>query len=211
MSQFRILCVALSLSLCLGEAQAQKTISDTQAPSQPETASEEGFGETYGEQVEREQDEIEAQAKAAEENTNSVLATVPQDNSIDYQGIANAVFAKSQPTQASTQAVDPIAENQPKTYEDITYTLTDNTSKATLGMGHTIELKLRTSSNLKWNFDKEFKSLEFLSEDTKDEYLHITFKAKAPGQETLYFDCLDVGDPLNIKVLETKLMIITVE
>lgn len=203
--------MVLSLSLCFGEAQAEKAISDNQGSTQQETTSGGVFGETYGEQVEREQDEIEAQAKAEEQNSNSVLATVPQDNSIDYQGIANAVFAKSQPTQAQNQPQVPTAEAQPKTYEDIIYTLTDSTSKATLGMGHTIELKLRTSSNLKWNFDKEFKSLEFLSEETKGEYLHVIFKAKAPGQETLYFDCLEMGDPLNIKVLETKLMVVTVE
>ena len=99
----------------------------------------------------------------------------------------------------------------PKVYEDIIMTLVEPTSKTVLGMGHTIDIKLRAGSNLKWNFDKEYKSLEFISERTEDGFVHAVFKAKEPGRETVYFDCLDVGDPLNVKVLETKLISVKVE
>lgn len=215
MSQIKVLGLALMLSLIYGNIQAQTTNvqKNMGLPAREETPAAietDGFGETYGEQMEREQAAAQAATQAREESQNSVIATVPQDSTIDYQGIANAFFAKDQPQKADAVQAD-VQKAQPKTYEDVIFTITDSTSHTTLGMGHTIDLKLRTSSNLKWNFDKEFKSLEFLSDRTEDGFFHVVFKAKAPGQETLYFDCLDVSNPENIKVLETKLMVVTVE
>ncbi len=215
MSQIKVLGLALMLSLIYGNIQAQTTNvqKNMGLPAREETPAAietDGFGETYGEQMEREQAAAQAATQAREESQNSVIATVPQDSTIDYQGIANAFFTKDQPQKADAVQAD-VQKAQPKTYEDVIFTITDSTSHTTLGMGHTIDLKLRTSSNLKWNFDKEFKSLEFLSDRTEDGFFHVVFKAKAPGQETLYFDCLDVSNPENIKVLETKLMVVTVE
>lgn len=225
MSQIKVLGLALLLSFMCGKVQAQAV--DSQG-EMPRAAREEvqkvedsgGFEETYAEQVAREQMEQEQAAQQAEqarqESENSVLATVPQGSSsnvntpIDYKGIANAYFSGNKEEKAENSA-DKAEKPQPKTYEDVIFTITEPTSKATLGMGHTIDLKLRTSSNLKWNFDKEFQSLEYLSERTEDGFFHVVFKAKAPGQETVYFDCLDVGNPDNIQVLETKLIVIKVE
>ena len=216
MSQIKVLGLASVLSFLAGSVYAQDAT--FQAGETVQSALENlqtssnlsGFEETYGEQIAREQAAAQAAEQESKENQNSVLATVPQDSTIDYKGIANAFFAKDQPQKADETQAD-VQKAQPKTYEDVLFTITDPTSHATLGMGHTIDLKLRTSSNLKWNFDKELKTLEFLSERTEDGFFHAVFKAKAPGQETLYFDCLDVGNPENIKVLETKLMIVTVE
>lgn len=173
------------------------------------TGSVDGFGETYGEQVEREQDAIEAAAAAAEAESNTILAPMPQDSTVDYGSIADAIFS-SGGTRAD-QKGKAGAKEAPKVYEDIIMTLVEPTSKTVLGMGHTIDIKLRAGSNLKWNFDKEYKSLEFISERTEDGFVHAVFKAKEPGRETVYFDCLDVGDPLNVKVLETKLISVKVE
>ncbi len=216
MSQIKVLSLAFAFGLICGTTQAQEVSSpreETQENMQTSSGLS-GFGETYGEQIAREQEEQaraaqEAQAEA-QENQNSVLAKVPENNTIDYKGIANAFFAGGQ-NQAEETAAAQQAKAQPKTYEDIVFTITEPTSQITLGMGHTLDLKLRTSSNLKWNFDKEFKSLEYISERTEDGFFHIVFKAKAPGQETLYFDCLDVGNPTNIQVLETKLIVVKVE
>ena len=169
------------------------------------TGSVDGFGETYGEQVEREQDAIEAAAAAAKAESNTILAPMPQDSTVDYGSIADAIFSSG-----GTRA-DQKGKEAPKVYEDIIMTLVEPTSKTVLGMGHTIDIKLRAGSNLKWNFDKEYKSLEFISERTEDGFVHAVFKAKEPGRETVYFDCLDVGDPLNVKVLETKLISVKVE
>lgn len=217
MSQIKVLGLASVLSFLAGSVYAQEATFQAGETAQStleslQTSSNlSGFGETYGEQIAREQAAEQAAEQANQESQNSVLATVPQDNSsIDYKGIANAFFAKDQAQKADANEAD-AQKAQPKTYDDVIFTITDPTSHATLGMGHTIDLKLRTSSNLKWNFDKEFKSLEFLSDRTEDGFFHAVFKAKAPGQETLYFDCLDVGNPENIKVLETKLMVVTVE
>lgn len=173
------------------------------------TGSVDGFGETYGEQVEREQDAIEAAAAAAKAESNTILAPMPQDSTVDYGSIADAIFS-SGGTRAD-QKGKAGAKEVPKVYEDIIMTLVEPTSKTVLGMGHTIDIKLRAGSNLKWNFDKEYKSLEFISERTEDGFVHAVFKAKEPGRETVYFDCLDVGDPLNVKVLETKLISVKVE
>ena len=52
------------------------------------TGSVDGFGETYGEQVEREQDAIEAAAAAAKAESNTILAPMPQDSTVDYGSIA---------------------------------------------------------------------------------------------------------------------------
>ena len=123
--------------------------------------------------------------------------------------IAAAIFS-SGGTRADQKGKAGVKE-APKVYEDIIMTLVEPTSKTVLGMGHTIDIKLRAGSNLKWNFDKEYKSLEFISERTEDGFVHAVFKAKEPGRETVYFDCLDVGDPLNVKVLETKLISVKVE
>ena len=172
------------------------------------TGSVDGFGETYGEQVEREQDAIEA-AAAAKAESNTILAPMPQDSTVDYGSIADAIFS-SGGTRADQKGKAGVKE-APKVYEDIIMTLVEPTSKTVLGMGHTIDIKLRAGSNLKWNFDKEYKSLEFISERTEDGFVHAVFKAKEPGRETVYFDCLDVGDPLNVKVLETKLISVKVE
>ena len=173
------------------------------------TGSVDGFGETYGEQVEREQDAIEAAAAAAKAESNTILAPMPQDSTVDYGSIADAIFS-SGGTRAD-QKGKAGAKEAPKVYEDIIMTLVEPTSKTVLGMGHTIDIKMRAGSNLKWNFDKEYKSLEFISERTEDGFVHAVFKAKEPGRETVYFDCLDVGDPLNVKVLETKLISVKVE
>ena len=54
------------------------------------TGSVDGFGETYGEQVEREQDAIEAAAAAAKAESNTILAPMPQDSTVDYGSIADA-------------------------------------------------------------------------------------------------------------------------
>lgn len=209
----------ISLSLCLiaGGSLAQQapreespeTAAAAAAAMEAAMASQDGFGSTYGEQVERQQEALEAAEKAEKENESSVMATVPQDSSVDYGSIANAIFS----TPASTSAEKPAPNNgEPvKAYEDIIMTLTEPTTQSELGMGHTIDIKLRSASNLQWNFDKEYKSLEFLSSRTEDGYFHAVFKAKAPGKETIYFDCLDIGDPLNIKVLETKLLVVKVE
>lgn len=172
------------------------------------TGSVDGFGETYGEQVEREQDAIEA-AAAAKAESNTILAPMPQDSTVDYGSIADAIFS-SGGTRTDQKGKAGVKE-APKVYEDIIMTLVEPTSKTVLGMGHTIDIKLRAGSNLKWNFDKEYKSLEFISERTEDGFVHAVFKAKEPGRETVYFDCLDVGDPLNVKVLETKLISVKVE
>ena len=160
------------------------------------TGSVDGFGETYGEQVEREQDAIEAAAAAAKAESNTILAPMPQDSTVDYGSIADAIFS-SGGTRTDQKGKAGVKEAP--------------TSKTVLGMGHTIDIKLRAGSNLKWNFDKEYKSLEFISERTEDGFVHAVFKAKEPGRETVYFDCLDVGDPLNVKVLETKLISVKVE
>lgn len=208
----------ISLSLCLiaGGSLAQQAPREESpeaaaaaAAMEAAMAPQDGFGPTYGEQVERQQEALEAAEKAEKESESSVLATVPQDSSVDYGSIANAIFS----TPAKTAAGKPAANNagQPKAYEDIIMTLTEPTTQSELGMGHTIDIKLRSASNLQWNFDKEYKSLEFLSSRTEDGYFHAVFKAKAPGKETIYFDCLDVGDPLNVKVLETKLLVVKVE
>ncbi len=215
MSQIKFLWVALGLGILSGTAQAQDATFQAGATAESTLDSLQastglnGFGETYGEQMAREQDEAEAIAQEEKESQGSVLATVPQNSTIDYKGIANAFFAGNQ--NPDTAEAEQEAPAKPKTYEDVIFTLTEPTSQTVLGMGHTIDLKLRTSSNLKWNFDKEFKSLEFLSERTEDGFFHAVFKAKAPGQETLYFDCLDVGNPTNIQVLETKLIVVKVE
>ena len=169
------------------------------------TGSVDGFGETYGEQVEREQDAIEAAAAAAKAESNTILAPMPQDSTVDYGSIADAIFS-SGGTRADQKGKAGVKE-APKVYEDIIMTLVEPTSKTVLGMGHTIDIKLRAGSN----FDKEYKSLEFISERTEDGFVHAVFKAKEPGRETVYFDCLDVGDPLNVKVLETKLISVKVE
>lgn len=208
----------ISLSLCLiaGGSFAQQAPREESpeaaaaaAAMEAAMASQDGFGPTYGEQVERQQEALEEAEKAEKESESSVLATVPQDSSVDYGSIANAIFS----TPAKTAAGKPTTNNagQPKAYEDIIMTLTEPTTQSELGMGHTIDIKLRSASNLQWNFDKEYKSLEFLSSRTEDGYFHAVFKAKAPGKETIYFDCLDVGDPLNVKVLETKLLVVKVE
>ena len=166
------------------------------------TGSVDGFGETYGEQVEREQDAIEAAAAAAKAESNTILAPMPQDSTVDYGSIADAIFS-SGGTRTDQKGKAGVKE--------VIMTLVEPTSKTVLGMGHTIDIKLRAGSNLKWNFDKEYKSLEFISERTEDGFVHAVFKAKEPGRETVYFDCLDVGDPLNVKVLETKLISVKVE
>ena len=57
------------------------------------TGSVDGFGETYGEQVEREQDAIEAAAAAAKAESNTILAPMPQDSTVDYGSIADAIFS----------------------------------------------------------------------------------------------------------------------
>lgn len=57
------------------------------------TGSVDGFGETYGEQVEREQDAIEAAAAAAKAESNTILAPMPQDSTVDYGSIAAAIFS----------------------------------------------------------------------------------------------------------------------
>lgn len=168
------------------------------------TGSVDGFGETYGEQ-----DAIEAAAAAAKAESNTILAPMPQDSTVDYGSIADAIFS-SGGTRTDQKGKAGVKE-APKVYEDIIMTLVEPTSKTVLGMGHTIDIKLRAGSNLKWNFDKEYKSLEFISERTEDGFVHAVFKAKEPGRETVYFDCLDVGDPLNVKVLETKLISVKVE
>lgn len=216
MFQIKVLGLAFMLSLLCGEGNAQNATfqagetAESSLENLQTSSSLSGFGETYGEQMAREQNEAETVAQEEKESQSSVLATVPQNSAIDYKGIANAYFAGNQETKAENVASEQ-EKQQPKTYEDVVFTLTEPTSQAVLGMGHTIDLKLRTSPNLKWNFDKEFKSLEFLSERTEDGFFHVVFKAKAPGQETIYFDCLDVGNPTNIQVLETKLMVVKVE
>ena len=147
---------------------------------------------------------LESAVRAASENP---AKSIGVDN--DYGSIAAAIFS-SGGTRAD-QKGKAGAKEAPKVYEDIIMTLVEPTSKTVLGMGHTIDIKLRAGSNLKWNFDKEYKSLEFISERTEDGFVHAVFKAKEPGRETVYFDCLDVGDPLNVKVLETKLISVKVE
>lgn len=143
------------------------------------TGSVDGFGETYGEQVEREQDAIEAAAAAAKAESNTILAPMPQDSTVDYGSIADAIFS-SGGTRADQKGKAGVKE-APKVYEDIIMTLVEPTSKTVLGMGHTIDIKLRAGSNLKWNFDKEYKSLEFISERTEDGFVHAVFKAKNPA------------------------------
>ncbi len=105
---------------------------------------------------------------------------------------------------ASPNASAKLSEPAVQQSEDIIMTLTEPSSKANLGMGRTIDIKLRSASNLNWNFDKEYKSLEYLSSRDEDGFFHIVFKAKAPGKETVYFDCLDVADPMNVKVLDVN-------
>jgi len=185
------------------EAAQAQTLQET-APTQPE----EGFGATYGEMVARQQEAIEAAQKVKEQEKETVLAPVPQDSDIDYGSIAAAVFSQGETSEKAPDAKTTAGSR--KNDDDIVMTLTEPTSEAELGMGRTIEVKLRTSSNLNWNFDKEYKSLEYLSSRTEDGFFHIVLKAKAPGKETIYFDCLDASDPLNVRVLETKMITISV-
>ena len=175
------------------------------------------FGEAYGQQTAPRQENSTDNSRTVSGSTTSEtsgskggssIAKVPQNTTIDYQGIAN-VFFQPEPQAKTADAAQ--ASDKGSEYEDIVFTLTEPVSKSVLGMGHTIDLKVRNGANLKWNFDKEFKSLEYLSERTEDDFLHVVFKAKAPGEETVYFDCLDMSDPLNVKVLETKLIVIKVE
>ena len=221
MFQIKILICLFIASLICTESQAQQTAPRHVTPEVAATTKEMleafsndgniNFGETYGEMLEREEqeqaEEAAAASKEAEDAQSSILATVPKDSTIDYQGIADAFFPKEKAITEKSADKKPQA---PK-YEDVVFTVTESTSKVTLGMGHTIDIKIRTSSNLKWNFDKDFKSLEFLTDNTEDEYFHILYKAKAPGQETLYLDCLDISNPSDIKVLETKMVVIKVE
>lgn len=209
----------ISLSLCLitGNVFAQQAprveSPEVAAAAALEAAAQaepiDGFGPTYGEQVELQQEALEAAEKAEKENANTVLAPVPQDSEVDYGSIADAIFSNAPPSAPGAPRQN--RGESSKTYEDVVLTLTEPTTKAELGMGHTIDLKLRSASNLLWNFDKDYKSLEFLSSRNEDGYFHAVFKAKNPGKETIYFDCLDHSDPLNVKVLETKLIVITVE
>ncbi len=97
------------------------------------TGSVDGFGETYGEQVEREQDAIEAAAAAAKAESNTILAPMPQDSTVDYGSIADAIFS-SGGTRAD-QKGKAGAKEAPKVYEDIIMTLVEPTSKTVLGMG----------------------------------------------------------------------------
>ena len=194
MSQIKIIGAVLFLCLIFGETYGQQT-----APRQ------EGEGTITRESRVIRGSDNEDTGKSSN-SSGSVLATPSKDTTIDYQGIANVFFQQEQKVDGSAQK-----EEKGSEYEDVIFTLTEPVSKSVLGMGHTINLKVRTSSNLKWNYDKEFKSLEYLSEGTEDDFFHVIFKAKAPGEETIYFDCLDMSDPLNVKVLETKLIVVKVE
>lgn len=197
MSQLRALGTILCLCLMFGEAYGQQT-----APRQEDEGT-----ITRGSRVIRASDN-ESTEQSPSKSGGSLLATTPKDTTIDYQGIANVFFPQEQKKKADDPAQQ---EEKGSEYEDVVFTLAEPVSKSVLGMGHTIDLKVRTSSNLKWNYDKEFKSLEYLSERTEDDFFHVVFKAKAPGEETIYFDCLDMSDPLNVKVLETKLIVVKVE
>lgn len=213
----QLLGIGLGLCLAAGNVCAQ------QAPRQesPEVAAaealaleeaaraepEEGFGLPYGERLERQQEALEAAKKAEEAEAGNILAAVPQDSTIDYGSIADVMFSQGT---ASPNASAKLSEPAVQQSEDIIMTLTEPSSKANLGMGRTIDIKLRSASNLNWNFDKEYKSLEYLSSRDEDGFFHVVFKAKAPGKETVYFDCLDVADPMNVKVLETKMIVVKV-
>lgn len=161
-----------------------------------------GFGDSYYDQLENQKKEDAARQEAAQKKSNTVLAAPSGNDTVDYKGIANALFAQPE-AQPSAQAVN--------NYQDEIITLTQPTQKLTLGMGRTADIKVRTAPNLKWNYDKEFSTLEFLSDREEDGFQHAVYKAKAPGEETIYFDCLDMSDPADIKVLETKLIVIKVE
>ena len=184
----QLLGIGLGLCLAAGNVCAQ------QAPRQesPEVAAAEALA-------------LEATKKAEEAEAGNILAAVPQDSTIDYGSIADVMFSQGT---ASPNASAKLSEPAVQQSEDIIMTLTEPSSKANLGMGRTIDIKLRSASNLNWNFDKEYKSLEYLSSRDEDGFFHIVFKAKAPGKETVYFDCLDVADPMNVKVLETKMIVV---
>lgn len=183
-------------------AAAEAMVLEEAARTQPE----EGFGLSYGEQLERDKEAAEAAQKAEEAEAGNILASVPQDSTIDYGSIADVMFAQGEPKSAEKKQT----AADKKVNEDVVITLTEPSSKAELGLGRSIDIKLRSASNLNWNFDKEYKSLEYLSSRDEDGFFHIVFKAKEPGRETLYFDCLDTADPSNVKVLETKMIVVNV-
>ena len=166
-----------------------------------EKMSQGGFGPSYYDQLEAQKQAEAARAEEAKKVDRAVLAVPSGNDTVDYKGIANALFAQPEKEVAKKNVV----------YQDEIITLTEPTQKLTLGMGHTADLKVRTAPNLKWNYDKEFTSLEFLSDREEDGFQHAVYKAKAPGEETIYFDCLDLSDPTNVKVLETKMIVIKVE
>lgn len=164
-------------------------------------AAQSGFGDSYYDQMENQKKAEAARQEAAQKKSNTVLAAPTGNDTVDYKGIANALFAEPEAKPAAP-AVN---------YQDEIITLTQPTQKLTLGMGRTADIKVRTAPNLKWNYDKEFSTLEFLSDREEDGFQHAVYKAKAPGEETIYFDCLDMSDPADIRVLETKLIVIKVE
>ena len=200
-----------ALPICAQQAPREESpevaAAEALALEEARTQQQDGFGIPYGEQLERRQEALAAAQRASEEEAGNILASVPQDSTIDYGSIADVMFSKGEAKQdgANKQSADNQQNN-----EDIVMTLTDASSKANLGLGRTIDIKLRSASNLNWNFDKEYKSLEYLSSRNEDGFFHVVFKAKAPGSETVYLDCLDIADPMNIKVLETKIIVIKV-
>ena len=204
--------IGMSLCLFAGNVLAQQPVAQTE---QPAAESEEakapapvdGFGETYGEKVEREQSAKKAQeAETAKEEENGILAAVPADNDIDYGAIADVMFANPSAAKADNTQPQPAAPVS----ENVFVTLSDPTTKANLDLGRTIEIKIPTTANLTWNFDKEYKALDYVSDKTENGYFQVVFRGKAAGDETIYFDSLDMSDPLNVKVLETKMMVVKV-
>lgn len=198
----KMLAAVVSLMILAPAAVAQEAPrTETPEAAAANRSSQGGFGPSYYDQLEEQKQQAAARVEQEQKTDRSVLAVPTGDDKVDYKGIANALFAQPEKT-APKKAV---------AYQDEIITLTEPTQKLTLGMGHTADIKVRTAPNLKWNYDKEFSSLEFLSDREEDGFQHAVYKAKAPGEETIYFDCLDMSDPTNIKVLETKLIVIKVE